>query len=80
MQPFDIKPARVDTAVRLLSERWKVLTDEQRLMVMYELGNNFYDQTSYDDDGNLNFIGTDLQVVAVAAAFAAVVEAGAYLK
>lgn len=80
VQPFLVNQTRVDAATKVLSDKWRVLTDEQRLMVMIELGDRFYDQTTYDSEGDLNFIGTDLQVVAAAAAFAAVVEAGGYVQ
>lgn len=80
MQPFDVRQEIVDRSVQMLSESWRQLTDEQRLMTMCELGNTFYDQTFYNADGDLEFTGTDLQVVAAAAAFFAVAKSGAYLK
>ena len=39
----------------------------------------FYDFTYYDEDGNLTFDLTDLQMVGLAAAVAAVAESGGYL-
>lgn len=78
MQPFEVRQERADMAVRVLGEKWAVLTDEQRLMVFAEL--NLYDLVYYDPDANLTCTGTDLQMVALAAAFAAVVEAGGIVR
>jgi hypothetical protein len=78
MQPFEVMPNRIDMAVKVFSEKWALLTDEQRLMVFAEL--NLYDCVSYNPDGDLQCIATDLQMVALAAAFAAVVEAGGYVR
>jgi hypothetical protein len=77
VQPFEVKPERVDTAVRIFSEKWAQLTDERRLMVFAEL--NLYHCVSYDEDGNLQCQATDLQIVAIAAAFAAVADAGGWV-
>lgn len=77
MQPFIINQGRVDKAVRVLNEKWAILTGEQRLLVFSEL--NLHHCIYYDQDGALNFTGTDLQVVAIAAAFVAVAETGGIL-
>jgi hypothetical protein len=78
MQPLEVREERVDTAQRVFSDKWRLLTDEQRLMVFAEL--NLYDCVSYNADGDLVCTATDLQLVALAAAFAAVVEAGGYVR
>lgn len=78
MQPFEVTQTRLDTAVKIFSEKWAVLTDERRLMVFAEL--NLYDCVYYAPDGDLQCTATNLQMVALAAAFAAVVEAGGWVS
>ena len=79
MQPLDVKAERADRAAQIVAEKMRELTDPETMLLMIANEMRFYDFVYYDEDGNLTFDLTDLQMVGLAAAVAAVAEAGGYM-
>lgn len=77
MQTLLVKPERVQKAEEIFAEKWATVTDEQRLLVFHEL--ELFHCVYYGPDGDLKCTVTDLQMVALAAAFVAVSETGGQL-
>jgi hypothetical protein len=80
MQPFELNPNRVDKAQQVIGQLATRLTDPEIMALMITSELNMYDRVKYDENGLLTWDMTDLQLVAFAAAIAAVSEIGGYLS
>lgn len=76
MQPLEVRQDRVDKAQAVFAERVKSMLNPEQTVMMILTELCLYHGMSYDEDLHLRFDLTDLQWVAVAAAAAAIAEAG----
>lgn len=74
---FEVTKDRLDKALRVIGDCRTKLTQDKAFEVFMELG--FGDAIKFPAQGPLTLEMTDLQLVAAAAALAAVVEAGGRL-